>query len=528
MTPEDCRRRMDVVYARAREKFEAQYVRAGDKLYFPGLGNVEVTSVSPPNPHAFVHMELSNGRYLDLDMYERVQRQTAVESLPSCSSCGSAPRMSAQAMQHYGRGEHGPGTSKIVDLRHHDGAISSGRVAEERGRTRDSWVVAWSSGPLSGEATLFSRVQLPGETDLGRLSLRETAESLPSRGTCGRTPKERRQAEHIAESYEDRGLDARTSKNRACATVNARRNEQMEDRGRNSVHHANIADAGLTAAWRGLTESLPTKHARGEFDPRDWSAQNIIASTMHWEPHAHLYYELLAVRPDATDSEIWSSQWRWKLVDKPDAKTHRHLRRLAFDVLSNKDWRKDYDAHGNLDVSFRGLRRRVAEATTMVHSGDVMSDVARAILPAVNDMGPEAYAAYSGRSLTELVELLKRTLHELESEDAKYRLPSKTESLPSPKHAGRKGDGFNPGEHVIRLGDMIKMEGALGGYVEGINRVAGTAKIEQDNGVLTTWPLVSLMRDTPENRDLQQEYNDKIDAEVNARLELSLAKWKAL
>lgn len=355
MTPGDCRRRMDVVYARAQEKFEAQYVRAGDKLYFPGLGNVEVTSVSPPNSHAFVHMELSNGRYLDLDMYERVQRQTAVESLPSCSSCGSAPRMSAQAMQRYGRGEHGPGTSKIVDLRHHDGAISSGRVVEERGRTRDSWVVAWSSGPLSGETTIFSRVQLPGETDLGWLSLRETAESLPSRGTCGRTPKERRQAEHIAESYEGRGLDARTSKSRACATVNARRNEQMEDRGRNSVHHANIADAGLTAAWRGLTESLP-----------------------------------------------------------------------------------------------------------------------------------------------------------------------------SPKHAGRKGNGFNPGEHVIRLGDMIKMEGALGGYVEGINRVAGTAKIEQDNGVLTTWPLVSLMRDTPENRDLQQEYNDKIDAEVNARLELSLAKWKAL
>ena len=53
-------------------------------------------------------------------------------------------------------------------------------------------------------------------------------ESLPSRGTCGRTDKERRQAEHIAESYESRGVDPQTSKSRACSTVNARRNEMME------------------------------------------------------------------------------------------------------------------------------------------------------------------------------------------------------------------------------------------------------------------------------------------------------------
>jgi hypothetical protein len=503
MTPGDCRRRMDVVYARAQEKFEAQYVRAGDKLYFPGLGNVEVTSVSPPNSHAFVHMELSNGRYLDLDMYERVQRQTAVESLPSCSSCGSAPRMSAQAMQRYGRGEHGPGTSKIVDLRHHDGAISSGRVVEERGRTRDSWVVAWSSGPLSGETTIFSRVQLPGETDLGWLSLRETAESLPSRGTCGRTPKERRQAEHIAESYEGRGLDARTAKSRACATVNARRNERLE--------------------------SLPTHSPNTD----NWSATNIIASTMQWQPHEHLYYELLAVRPDATESELYVA---WRLaqqyaIDRSMDRSGRMqllMRKQAFDVLSNRDWRKDYDLHGNLDASFRGLMRRISDAITLVSSGDALKSEARSLMLAVHDMGPEAYAAHSGTSLPDLVERLRNILHEVEADDYRYRLPPRTESLPSPKHAGRKGDGFKPGEHVIRLGDMIKMEGALGGYVEGINRVAGTAKIEQDNGVLTTWPLVSLMRDTPENRDLQQEYNDKIDAEVNARLELSLAKWKAL
>lgn len=206
-----------------------------------------------------------------------MQRHEAVESLPSCG-CSSAPRISAQAMQHYGRGQYGPGTSKIVDLRHHDGSISSGRVVEERGRTHDSWVVEWSSGPLSGEATLFGRVQLPGETDLGRLSLRETAESLP-------------------------------------------------------------------------------------------------------------------------------------------------------------------------------------------------------------------------------------------------------------KSPGRMGDGaeaFRPNQHVIRLGDMIKQEGALGGYVESVDRVRGTAKIEQDNGVLTTWPLVSLLHDTKANRDLQQKHNDKIDAEVEARLERSLANWKAL
>lgn len=333
----------------------------------------------------------------------------------------------------------------------------------------------------------------------------EDVESLPSRGSCGRTSKERRQAEHIAESYESRGVDPRTSKSRACATVNARRNEQME--------------------------SLP---APGDFNPRDWSAQHVIASTMRWEPHDHLYYELLSVRPDATESEIYRA-WRLAQTEVNDQsrpmklqeRMQFMLRKQAYDVLSNKEWRKDYDQNGNLDASFRGLRRRVAEATAMVSSGDALSEGSRGVLLAVNDMGPEAYAAHSGRSLPELVELLKRTLHEVEADDAKYRLPSKTESLPLPKHAGRMGDGFTVGEHVIRIGDMIKMEGQLGGYVVGVDRDLGIAKIEQDNAEIKMWPLASLLHDTKANRQRQQDHNDKINAEAEARLELSLADWRA-
>ena len=102
-----------------------------------------------------------------------------------------------------------------------------------------------------------------------------------------------------------------------------------------------------------------------------------------------------------------------------------------------------------------------------------------------------------------------------------------TESLPAPKHAGRMGDGFKVGEHVIRIGDMIKMEGQLGGYVENVDRSKGIARVEQDNGETKPWPLASLLHDTKANRERQQEHNDKINAEAEARLELSLADWRA-
>lgn len=101
------------------------------------------------------------------------------------------------------------------------------------------------------------------------------------------------------------------------------------------------------------------------------------------------------------------------------------------------------------------------------------------------------------------------------------------ESLPLPKHAGRMGDGFKVGEHVIRIGDMIKMEGQLGGYVENVDRSKGIARIEQDNGEIKTWPLASLLHDTAANRERQQEHNNQINAEAQARLEQSLADWRA-
>lgn len=101
------------------------------------------------------------------------------------------------------------------------------------------------------------------------------------------------------------------------------------------------------------------------------------------------------------------------------------------------------------------------------------------------------------------------------------------EPLPLPRSVGRMGDGFKVGEHVIRIGDMIKMEGQLGGYVVGVDRDLGIAKIEQDNGEVKTWPLASLLHDTKANRQRQQDHNDKINAEAESRLELSLADWRA-
>ena len=215
-----------------------------------------------------------------------------------------------------------------------------------------------------------------------------------------------------------------------------------------------------------LMESLPST---GDFDPRDWSAQRIVASTMRWEPHDHLYYELLSVRPDATESEIYRA---WRTVQqgvddqfKPMKLAERMrfmLRKQAYDVLSNKEWRRDYDANGNLDASFSDLRRRVTAATTMLVSGDAMTDDSREILLAVHDMGPEAYAAHSGSGLPDLVARLKKTLHEIDEDMSKDMLPSRIESLPRkvPQGQGHLEDAkvahvvaairANLGPHVLR------------------------------------------------------------------------------
>lgn len=225
-------------------------------------------------------------------------------------------------------------------------------------------------------------------------------ESLPSRGTCGRTPKERRQAEHIADSYEDRGLDARTSKSRGCATVNARRNERME--------------------------SLPVKLS---------------------EVEEGLVNELVAMGTPRRDARIAVIQTREDNVERRRAR------------MSPAELRAEYARNAELLGS---LSHRRAESV---------------------------------------------------------------ESLP--KNVGRKGDGFRAGEHVIRIGDEIKMEGQLGGYVRSVDRSKGTAVIEQDNDEVKTWPIASLLHDTAANRQRQQDYNDKLAADAEAKLELSLADWRA-
>ncbi len=86
---------------------------------------------------------------------------------------------------------------------------------------------------------------------------------------------------------------------------------------------------------------------------------------------------------------------------------------------------------------------------------------------------------------------------------------------------------FKRGDYVIRLGDMLGMEGELGGYVMAINRNEGTAKIEQDNGEIKPWPLDSLLHDTKENRAKAQAFDDQIAADASVRVDQAVLEWKA-
>lgn len=236
-------------------------------------------------------------------------------------------------------------------------------------------------------------------------------------------------------------------------TCNTRALRDAEDRGRNAVYGANIADAGLTAAWRGMTESLPSRTP--------------IAITLR-----HPKRRDLVAMVTASASEPGRYQLTWADNDGPSGHTTRDTPEAAVRHAIEEGYRLD--------------TANSAEAREMV----------------------ERVQQERERRAAEIESWL-------------------TESLPSPRHAGRMGDGFKVGEHVIRIGDMIKMEGQLGGYVASVDRIRGTAQIEQDNGETKTWPLASLLHDTKANRERQQEHNDKINAEAEARLELSLADWRA-
>ena len=86
---------------------------------------------------------------------------------------------------------------------------------------------------------------------------------------------------------------------------------------------------------------------------------------------------------------------------------------------------------------------------------------------------------------------------------------------------------FKRGDYVIRLGDMLGMEGELGGYVMAINRNEGTAKIEQDNGEIKPWPLDSLLHDTKDNRAKREAFDDQIAADASVRVDQAVLEWKA-
>lgn len=236
-------------------------------------------------------------------------------------------------------------------------------------------------------------------------------------------------------------------------TCNTRALRDAEDRGRNAVYSANIADAGLTAAWRGMTESLPSRTP--------------IAITLR-----HPKRRDLVAMVTASASEPGRYQLTWADNDGPSGHTTRDTPEAAVRHAIEEGYRLD--------------TANSTEAREMVES---------------------------------VQQERERRAAEIES--------WLTESLPSPKHAGRMGDGFKVGEHVIRIGDMIKMEGQLGGYVRSVDRSKGTAVIEQDNDEVKTWPIASLLHDTAANRQRQQDYNDKLAADAEAKLELSLADWRA-
>ena len=347
-------------------------------------------------------------------------------------------------------------------------------------------------------------------------------ESLPSRGTCGRTPKERRQAEHIAESYEDRGLDARTSKSRGCATVNARRNERMESMPTGAQDdELGLYEARHSLTTRGLTNPIAEGIASGwglNGAPTYWFMFKRSMAASEWLRESGLVVAVVSATVDGGYSAT-------VLRLTPDEANRLVVMLRRPDLVVGHRW------HGHLAAALREttkLMNTVGGGGSIV--GAIEPDEGGAILVASvagdgsDEMQPHLHVLFLGYGGDgdHAIDLERSGVSRFV--DAMTRSEA-VESLP--KNAGRKGDGFRVGEHVIRIGDEIKMEGQLGGYVRSVDRSKGTAVIEQDNDEVKTWPIASLLHDTAANRQRQQDYNDKLAADAEAKLELSLADWRA-
>ena len=347
-------------------------------------------------------------------------------------------------------------------------------------------------------------------------------ESLPSRGTCGRTPKERRQAEHIADSYEDRGLDARTSKSRGCATVNARRNERMESMPTGAQDdELGLYEARHSLTTRGLTNPIAEGIASGwglNGAPTYWFMFKRSMAASEWLRESGLVVAVVSATVDGGYSAT-------VLRLTPDEANRLVVMLRRPDLVVGHRW------HGHLAAALREttkLMNTVGGGGSIV--GAIEPDEGGAILVASvagdgsDEMQPHLHVLFLGYGGDgdHAIDLERSGVSRFV--DAMTRSEA-VESLP--KNAGRKGDGFRVGEHVIRIGDEIKMEGQLGGYVRSVDRSKGTAVIEQDNDEVKTWPIASLLHDTAANRQRQQDYNDKLAADAEAKLELSLADWRA-
>lgn len=207
------------------------------------------------------------------------------------------------------------------------------------------------------------------------------------------------------------------------------------------------------------------------------------------------------------------------------------LEQIGLDHYEQQAWRRLFRdaADTAIEQVYRGSRPGL-DLDAALWSKVVARQVALAALnmkPSLEELLPVGRDELSSGIKKWMAANVIESLPSCRSCQPSVRRIREAESLPSPKHAGHMGDGFKVGEHVIRIGDMIKMEGQLGGYVENVDRIRGTAKIEQDNGEIKTWPLASLLHDTKANRERQQEHNDQINAEAEQRLERSLANWRA-
>ena len=276
------------------------------------------------------------------------------------------------------------------------------------------------------------------------------------------------------------------------ARARARGKEQMES----------LPSCGCGPTRSEMAESLP-KPGRSRRSATDRKMDDLAAK------YGMTREEWLA------DSDKW---WNSSPDTKPIAITMRHNRR------------RDLVALVTASASEPG-RFQVTWVDNEGPSGHTTRDTPEEAVRYAVEEGYRLDDATTNARDRDLVERVQRA-HEARAAEIDSWV---TESLPRrdllhPKELTAAIHHFAPfkrGDYVIRLGDMLGMEGELGGYVMAINRNEGTAKIEQDNGEIKPWPLDSLLHDTKENRAKREAFDDQIAADASVRVDQAVLEWKA-